>query len=121
MSVIGLALLPLETHSLPGWPVPPSMNWLSFVAILLGVPAVIVLVIVLLVGGPALRRANRVTSQGVLDAGPAQEPAVGGGGAAAAVTAGHDEAEQLTQAHVASAGAQQAHMDQQQSAPQHAR
>lgn len=83
----GLALLPLDTHTLPGWPVAENPSGVHMLFVLGGIPAIIAVVIIVLNTVAKLAAGNRATSTGVIAEAPAGAPAVGGSGAAA-LTAG---------------------------------
>jgi hypothetical protein len=86
--VTGLALLPLDTRTLPGWPVAEDPSGVHMLFVLIGIPAIITLVIIVLNTVGPLAATNRATSTGVIAETPTGAPEVGGPGGAAAITAG---------------------------------
>ena len=86
--VTGLALLPLETHSLPGWPQPEAPTGVHMMVVLLVFPAICALVLIALVTVGQLAKTNRATATGVLAERPVDAPELGGPGGSAQLTTG---------------------------------
>lgn len=84
----GLALLPLETHSLPGWPQPEAPTGLDMLVILVVFPAICTLVLIALVTVGQLAKTNRATATGVLAEQPVDAPELGGTAGSAQLTTG---------------------------------
>lgn len=85
--------MPLDTHTLPGWPAAENPSGLYFFVLLLVVPLTITAVLALLVTGSALVKRNRASSMGVAGQ---DAPPLTGGPATVGISASTSRAAALT-------------------------
>ncbi len=84
----GLALLPLDTRTLPGWPAAEDPSGIEMLFVLVAIPAAITLLIVIFNTVAKLASTNRATSTGVIAESPSGAPEVAGPGSAQTITTG---------------------------------